>query len=203
MLDFSEPFLAKGEKLVCFGDSLTAQDCSYVNTLKAALPDNEIINSGRGGDKTTWALTRLEEAVLSHNPDAVLIFLGANDAAVGRGIWADEPTVTAEAYRCNLVWICHLCRLRGVKKFSIATAFGFEGPSYIAHGRILDPYYLAAREAADEVGARLVPLDVLFEKMRAGTPLGELLVTRDGTHPLPETQEAIANAMLDAWSMKK
>ena len=40
MLDFSSPFLEKGEKLVCFGDSLTAQQCSYVNHLKAALPDD-------------------------------------------------------------------------------------------------------------------------------------------------------------------
>ena len=164
MLDFSQPFLEKGEKLVCFGDSLTAGDSSYVSYLQKTLPDNEIINAGRGGDKTTWALTRLEEAVLSHNPDAVLIFLGANDAAVGRAVWADEPTVTVEAYRCNLVWIAHLCRLRGVKKFSVATAFGFEGPSFLEQGKIIEPYYLAAREAADEIGARLVPLDILFEK---------------------------------------
>ena len=203
MLDFSQPFLEKGEKLVCFGDSLTAGDASYVSHLKAALPDNEIINAGRGGDKTTWALTRLEEAVLSHAPDALLIFLGANDAAVGRGIWADEPVVTPEAYRCNLVWIAHLCRLRGVKKFSVATAFGFEGPSYLGHGRVLEPYYFAAREAADEIGARIVPLDTLFEKLRKGAPLHELLVTRDGTHPLPETQKLIADAMLEAWAMNK
>ena len=56
MLDFSQPFLEKGEKLVCFGDSLTAGDSSYVSYLQTALPDNEIINAGRGGDKTTWAL---------------------------------------------------------------------------------------------------------------------------------------------------
>lgn len=203
MLDFSQPFLEKGEKLVCFGDSLTAGDSSYVSYLQKTLPDNEIINAGRGGDKTTWALTRLEEAVLSHNPDAVLIFLGANDAAVGRAVWADEPTVTVEAYRCNLVWIAHLCRLRGVKKFSVATAFGFEGPSYIEQGKIIEPYYLAAREAADEIGARLVPLDVLFEKLRKGAPLCDLVVTRDGTHPLPETQKLIADAMLEAWAMNK
>ena len=203
MLDFSQPFLEKGEKLVCFGDSLTAGGSSYVSHLTAALPDNEIINAGRGGDKTTWALTRLEEAVLSHAPDALLIFLGANDAAVGRGIWADEPVVTPEAYRCNLVWIAHLCRLRGVKKFSVATAFGFEGPSYLGHGRVLEPYYFAAREAADEIGARIVPLDTLFEKLRNGAPLCEMVVTRDGTHPLPETQKAIADAMLEAWAMKK
>ena len=203
MLDFSQPFLEKGEKVVCLGDSLTAGANSYVKFLQEMLPDNTVINSGEGGDKTPHALTRFQPAVLDHKPDALFIFLGANDAAVGRGIWADEPVVTPEAYRCNLVWIAHLCRLRGVKKFSVATAFGFEGPSYLGHGRVLEPYYFAAREAADEIGARIVPLDTLFEKLRKGAPLNELLVTRDGTHPLPETQKLIADAMLEAWAMNK
>ena len=201
MLDLTQPFLAKGDKLVCFGDSLTAQENSYVSHLQAALPENEIINAGRGGDKTPWALTRLETDVFAQKPQAVLIMLGANDAAVGRGIWADEPRVTPEAYRCNLVWMAHLCHLKGIEKVSIATAFGFEGKSYVEQGRIIEAYYAAAREAADEMQARLVPLDVLFEELRQGAPLTETLVTQDGTHPLPAAQEKIAQAMLKAWAL--
>ena len=201
MLDFSSPFLEKGEKLVCFGDSLTAQQCSYVNHLKAALPDNEIINSGLGGDKTTAALTRLEQDVISHHPDAVFIMFGANDAAVGRNIWADEPMVTPEAYRCNLIWLAHICRMRGISKISIATAFGFEGGSFTRFGRIIEPYYLAARAAADEAKARLVPLDSLFDSLRGGAPLSETRVNPDGTHPSPETYEKIAKAILKAWNL--
>jgi hypothetical protein len=30
-----------------------------------------------------------------------------------------------------------------------------------------------------------------------------MVVTRDGTHPLPETQKLIADAMLEAWAMNK
>ncbi|MBR7104474.1 MAG: hypothetical protein IKC65_05995 [Lentisphaeria bacterium] len=201
MLDFSAPFLAKGDKLICFGDSLTAQEGSYVGHLQNALPDNEIINAGRGGDKTTWALTRLEQDVLSQSPDAVLIMLGTNDAAVGRAVWADEPTIPPEAYLCNLKWIAHFCRLKGIQKISIATPFGFEGPSFIEQGRIMEPYALAAREAADQMQARLVPLDALFDKLRKGAPLSDMLVTRDGTHPTPEIQKEIAQTMLKAWSM--
>lgn len=201
MLDFSSPFLEKGDKLVCFGDSLTAQEGSYVTHLQAALPDNKIINAGRGGDKTTWALTRLEQDVISQAPDALLIMLGTNDAAVGRGIWADEPTVTPEAYLCNLKWIAHLCRLKGIQKITIATPFGLEGPSYIQHGNIIAPYALAARQAADEIQARPVPLDALFESLRKGAPLSDMLVTSDGTHPTAEIQKEIAKTMLKAWTL--
>ncbi|MBQ7208140.1 MAG: hypothetical protein IJS01_10125 [Lentisphaeria bacterium] len=203
MLDLTKPFLDRGDKLVCFGDSLTAQEGSYAGVLAKALPENEIVNAGVGGDKTPSALLRLEKDVFSAKPDAVLVMLGANDAAVGRDCWADEPMISPEAYRCNLVWIAHLCRLRGIKKISIATPFGFEGPSYLAHGDRITAFALAAREAADELKLPLVPLDCLFHRLRNGVPLTELAVTRDGTHPTGESQEAIARAMLEAWHLAK
>ena len=203
MLDLTKPFLGKGEKLVCLGDSLTEGANSYVKYLQEALPDNEVINAGRGGDKTPWALTRFERDVWERKPDALSIMLGANDAAVGRGCWADEPMISPEAFRCNLVWMVHLCMLRGIKKISIATPFGFEGDSYAAHGEIMTQYSLAARAAADEMKTYTVPLDVLFAKLRNNAPLTELIVTRDGTHPQAEYHKNIAEAMLTAWNLLK
>ena len=94
-------------------------------------------------------------------------------------------------------------RLRNINKISIATPFGFEGPSYLAHGDRIAAYALAAREAADELKLPLVPLDCLFLRLRGNTPLTELAVTRDGTHPTRESQEAIARAMLEAWHLAK
>lgn len=201
MLDLTQPFLAKGETVVCLGDSLTEGENSYVKFLQELLPDNTVINAGRGGDKTPWALTRFKQDVLDRAPDALFILLGANDAAVGRGCWADEPTVTSEAYRCNLVWMAHLCHLKGIKKISIATPFGFEGKAYRAHGEIMKEYYLAARAAADEMGAYSVPLDALFYELRGTAPLSECVVTRDGTHPIAHFHEDIAKAIAKAWNM--
>lgn len=201
MLDFSAPFLEKGETVVCLGDSLTEGASSYVKYLQELLPDNTVINSGQGGDKTPHALTRFQKDVLDHNPDALFVFLGANDAAVGRGVWADEPTVSPETYRGNLVWMAHMAHLKGIKKISIATPFGLEGKAYIAHGEIMKDYYLAARAAADEMGARSVALDALFYELRGSKPLSECVVTRDGTHPLAPIHEDIAKAILKAWNM--
>ncbi|MBO5791446.1 MAG: hypothetical protein J6S54_03135 [Lentisphaeria bacterium] len=201
MLDFSTPFLEKGETVVCLGDSLTEGSSSYVSFLQQLLPDNTVINSGQGGDKTPHALTRFQKDVLDHNPDALFVFLGANDAAMGRGVWADEPTVSPETYRGNLVWMAHMAHLKGIKKISIATPFGLEGKAYIAHGEIMKDYYLAARAAADEMGARSVALDALFYELRGSKPLSECVVTRDGTHPLAPIHEDIAKAILKAWNM--
>jgi lysophospholipase L1-like esterase len=207
MLTFDTPWLDKGEKLVCFGDSLTAAQDGYVKILEAKLKKLKVkvINSGLGGDKTPAALARLRSDVIALKPDAVSIFLGANDAAVGRGVWADEPRVEPEAYKNNLIWIVHLCRLAGIKKFSIATpAWQFEGAALADSGNVLPIYCLAAREAADESGSRLVPLDAEFAnewQLHGSRAKSGMLLTRDGVHMTPRGNEIIAAAMLATWKL--
>ena len=192
---------------MCFGDSLTAAQDGYIKILDAKLRKQKIkvINAGLGGDKTPAALARLRSDVIALKPDGVSIFLGANDAAVGRGIWADEPRVEPEAYKNNLIWIVHLCRLAGIGKFSIATpAWQFEGAALENCGGVMSAYCIAAREAADESGSRLVPLDAVFARewltRGAGAKSG-MLLTRDGTHMTPAGNEFIAATMLAAWKL--
>jgi len=202
MLEFNEPFLKEGETLVCFGDSLTEGDNKYVKFLQDRLPKINVINAGRGGDKTPWALTRFQQDVIDRKPDAVSILLGANDAAIGRGCWADEPPVSAEAYRCNLIWMTHLCKLAGITKISIATPLAsFEGEAYKMHGDRLNEYCLAARDAADYAHCRMVPLDSMMRRLHGNAPWDELVATRDGTHPVLSTYQAIAEAMIAAWKI--
>lgn len=204
------PWLQPGETLVCLGDSLTAANPGYMKELteKLTAAGVNVINAGVPGDKTPAALTRLDSSIGVHKPDAVSIFLGANDAAVGRDIWADEPIVPPEAYRSNLQWIIHLLRLRyNVKKFSIATPlWRFEGSTYAMHGNILESYCLMARDAADQMRTLLVPLDVEWEKAVAKNenrrdPESGMLLTCDGTHPTHEGYQIIADAFLKYWQM--
>ena len=208
--ELNAPWLEQGETLLCFGDSITADTPGYVGILteKLALRGIKVINAGRGGDKTTWALGRIDSDIVAQHPDAVSIFLGANDAAVGRGIWADEPRVSPEAYECNLEWIIHLLKLFGnIKKFSIATPLAFfEGSTYAMHGDILREYCLKAREAAENMQAILVPLDVMWEratKEREAHRNQEtgFLLTKDGTHPTAEGYRLIADFMLKTWKL--
>ncbi len=201
MLDFSEVFLASGDKVICFGDSITEAG-GYVVELQKRCPQYTFVNGGRSGDKTPWALTRFVNAVLDQKPDALLIYLGANDAAIGRSIWGDEPMVTPETYRCNLVWMAYLARQAGIQKISFATPLQcFEGEHYLRHGDILRSYCLQAREAADIAKARLVPLDAMSERVRNGAPATEYILTRDGTHPTEEGHRLIAQEIIDAWKL--
>ncbi len=203
MLDLEHRFLEPGETVVCFGDSLTAATPGYVSFLQEKLTENQVVNAGRGGDKTPWALTRFQADVLDRKPDALSILLGANDAAVGRGCWADEPMISPEAYRCNLVWMTHLARQAGIRKVSIATPLAaFEGATFEEQGDILSLYCLAARQAANETKARFVPLDAMFREEWAKHPGHTgLLLTRDGTHPTEDGYRLISETIVRAWRM--
>jgi acyl-CoA thioesterase I len=205
MIAYENPWLVSGETLVCFGDSITASETGYVSMLseKLAKSDIKVINAGRGGDKTTWGLTRFQQDIIDVKPDAVSIYLGANDAAVGRGRWADEPTVSVEAYRTNLVWMIFMCRQNGIEKISIITpALRFEGDTYAEHGNILEAYCLAARAAADEMQCPLVPLDTMFAEEWAKHPGHTgLLLTRDGTHMTEAGNQLITQTILKTWGL--
>ena len=76
-----------GEKIVVFGDSLVEGIGSSAGHDFVSLLSKEIgipiVNAGRSRDTTGMALERLEEDVLSKNPDIVLVLLGGNDYLKG------------------------------------------------------------------------------------------------------------------------
>lgn len=203
MLDITGKFLEKGETLVCFGDSITAASENYVSYLQQHLPDNKIINAGLGGDKTATALTRFKTDVLAHKPDALSIFFGANDAIIGRREWGDEPMLSPEAYRTNIIWMIHIARLNGVKKFSITAPFPeYEGVAFAKFCNALQPYSMAARQAADEMHTFLVSLDALFiNEWRKNPGHTGCLLTCDGIHPTVEAHKLMGAEFLKAWNM--
>ena len=203
-----KPFLEPGDRLVCFGDSLTARPDGYFRRLEAALAPRGIepINAGVGGDKTPAALTRLERDVISREPTAVSIFFGTNDAVHGHGRWSHEPQVAWQTLRDNLKWMIHLCRLRGIRKFSINVLPGENEGAALAEYGYREPHIRATRLAAEETGVLSVPLDYLF---REGAKLHEterdaqgLYYTCDGLHHTPRAAELIAKAMLHCWKME-
>jgi len=204
LITHEQPWLTAGDKLVCFGDSITEPPDGYVRILQERLKSRgiEVVNAGRGGDKTPWALTRLETSVIQLKPTALSIFLGTSDARIGRGRWADEPLVSPEAYRCNLVWICYLCRKAGVQKFSVMPPVRLEGEEWVEHGDILAPYCIAAREAADLAQARFVPGEVAFAEQWARHPGHTgLLLTSDGGHLNEKGHRLVAETMLKTWGL--
>ena len=200
------PWLKPGEKLVCFGDSITAGEDYYIKYLRSALETNgvTVVNAGLSGDKTPMALTRIRD-VAAEKPDAVVIFFGANDSLIGKARWRDEPTVSPEAYRDNLLWIIHYLKIQGVEKFSIVAPTGCcEGESLLEYGASCPPYAQMARVVADKSDAVLVPLDMVFalEHEKSAEGSAKLNLTRDGIHFSEKGSRLAADAMLKAWNMK-
>ena len=116
----------QGDPIVCLGDSLTAgygattpgvddKSKSYPAYLqkKVNIP---VINAGVSGDTSAQGLARVDTEVLSHNPEIVIILLGAND--IGRGI----PVATA---RDNLQSIINKIN-DGSRKIYFAKCFSEE-----------------------------------------------------------------------------
>ena len=93
-LFFSNGASAK-QKILVWGDSLSAAygipiEKGWVNLMQEELGDDvEIINGSISGETTQGGLTRLPIALKTHNPDFVILELGANDGL--RGI---APSVT-------------------------------------------------------------------------------------------------------------
>jgi len=77
----------KPQKVIFFGDSITeagAKPGGYIAKMKDALAqkgiaDYDLIGAGVGGNKVYDLYLRLEDDVLSQNPDIVFIWVGVND----------------------------------------------------------------------------------------------------------------------------
>jgi lysophospholipase L1-like esterase len=79
----AEPGRPADVRIVAFGDSLVSGAGStrghdFVSELSSRV-GVKIINAGRSGATTGAALSRLERAVLSHDPDIAVVLLGGND----------------------------------------------------------------------------------------------------------------------------
>ena len=138
--DFSNG--SAGEKIVCFGDSLThgtgaSKGKDYPSQLSKMI-SRPVINAGVSGDTTARALQRLERDVLAYSPDIVLITLGGND--LKNGIARDT------AFE-NLKMIVNLIHNQGARVIIGGLSIPFRDRGF---GR-------AYKNLADETGATLIP----------------------------------------------
>ena len=141
--------LPHGERIICFGDSLTfgtgaPPELSYPAQLSRLL-GQPVENAGHPGDTTAMALARLERDVLDHSPRLVCITLGGNDLRQG---------VSRETAFANLTTIIKAIQAKG----TLVVLGGLSFP-------ILDRGYgTAYEETAEATGSVLVP-DILDDIM--------------------------------------
>jgi len=145
--------------LVCFGDSLTS--CGgpgghYSDWLVKFMPYVQVIDAGIGGDTLEGGrLLRYERDVLAHNPDVVLIALGANDfwrrSRPVEAMGADLDAMVCEARAKNAQVVVASCF--GGRQFWDEMCVEFEPGRYALAGQIAR----MEREVCEKHGCLYVP----------------------------------------------
>lgn len=87
LFTFLSSLTVKTQKVIFFGDSITQQGArpgGYITRMREALAKTgnnnyELVGAGIGGNKIYDLYLRLEDDVLSQDPDVVFIYIGVND----------------------------------------------------------------------------------------------------------------------------
>ena len=125
--------------LVCFGDSITADETFFdgmprlTPRLQEMFPNWKVVNAGVPGDNTFDALNRIEEDVILYKPDFVTVFLGTNDAV-------SFSQVSLQAYKENLEKIVN--QVSSDKVLLISPAPVDEERQRNRTNRVLSQYFL-------------------------------------------------------------
>ena len=181
-LTFSYSITAETKKLLILGDSISAgfglkESENWVQILEDSVNSSglqlKIINSSISGDTTIGGLSRIENDLVTHEPNYVLVELGGNDALRGYPI---------DKIKNNLSKI-------------IDATFQAEANPIIMQIKIPPNYgknYVAAFESIySEIAAeKNIPMmTFLLEKVA----LDKSLMQLDGIHPNQKAQQIIAN----------
>jgi acyl-CoA thioesterase-1 len=172
--------------VMVFGDSLSAAyglpiKRGYVALLQSELgPKHRVVNASVSGETTNGGLSRLPAALKKHQPQIVVLELGANDGL--RGL----PLTTM---RDNLAQMIEITRQQGAKPVLVAVPLPPNyGPQYTAK------FHGVYEELAQRYRLPYAPslLDG-FEKDRSA-------FQADGLHPTAEAQPLMRDVVLKALS---
>ncbi len=115
----------KKTKIVFFGDSITQMGINqggYIDRIQSAINEKglqdkyELIGAGVGGNKVYDLYLRLEEDVLSKEPDVVVIYVGVND------IWHKTSGIGTDIEKFEKFYVAIIKKLRAKKiKLALAT----------------------------------------------------------------------------------
>lgn len=170
--------------IVAFGDSLTAglgvePDRNYPSQLQALLDQAgyryRVVNAGISGELTAGGLLRVE-TVLEHQPQIIILELGANDGM---------QAVPVAEVRANLAGIIEHVQAAGAQ----AVLAGMMAPPNYG-----EEYQQAFAQIYPDLAAAYdLPLIPFFLEGVAGSPY---LNQRDGIHPTPEGYAIVVRNVL-------
>lgn len=173
--------------VVAFGDSLTAGhgvavDETYPAYLQSELDRRgipfRVVNEGVSGDTTARALSRVDSA-LAHDPEWVVLALGANDGLRG---------LPLDAMERNLREMIQRFRDDGTRVLLAGMMLPRNyGPDYVQQFEAVYP------KLAEELGVSLLPF--LLENVA----MVRALNNRDGIHPNASGNEIVARQVAEVF----
>lgn len=195
------------KKIIFFGDSITQAAVTpegYIKRMDSILQQNgqdknyELVGAGISGNKVYDLYLRMEDDVLSKNPDAVVIYIGVNDVwhkkTLGTGTDADKFEVFYKAIIKKLkdrniaVYLCTPAVV-GEKNDFTNTLDGD-----------LNAYSVIIRKIAAEKNCPLIDLRQAFlEYLRANNPENKDrgILTSDAVHLSRKGNIFVAQQMYD------
>jgi lysophospholipase L1-like esterase len=194
--------LKKGDRIIFFGDSLTAlavkdknvpEGKGYVPLVREALKAKgvEVDAVATGGHKVTDLLKRVDADVIAKKPTYVVIQIGVNDASKG---------VTPEEFRAQLLELIGRLQTGGASVIQCTCTCRIEGYSPDnAMDQKLDALADVARGIAKEKQLPLIDLRLAFrEYWKANNPENKPkgFLTYDGNHWTEIGHQYVSEQML-------
>lgn len=184
--------------IVVIGDSLTAGQHLTEGGVPwpQLLVDHEVMAFGVPGDTTRLGLERFPRDVQNHEPEAVIIQFGHNDA----NRWESDrgaQRVSEAAFRANLAEMVQRARLFGAVVFLCTLT-----PSRRSrqHAEDTGRYDAIVREVAEFSSARLIDVRAAFGDLPAWLLLEDGLHLSFAGHRVYAT---VVQAALDEWRARQ
>ncbi len=190
----AEAVVQPKRRVVCFGDSITA--ANFPSRLERLLDGVDIINAGVGGNTTAGGLARMEEDVLSHRPDTVIILFGTNDSVLTA---PNKYKVPVAKYEANLREMVDRSKKAGAQVILGTLPPIQPEPYYTRHPKefydpqggleaILQRYRDASVRVAKSMDVPVADINALLKD--------DLSVLKDcGVHPSPRGEQRIAEQL--------
>lgn len=201
------PPLAKGERIVFLGDSITQGGVGpdgYVTLVKQALAKShgdlgiEVVGAGVSGNKVPDLEKRLERDVLSKKPTIVVVYIGIND------VWHSESgRGTSKAdFEAGLRRILDQIKAVGARAvLCTASVIGEKTDGSNKLDKMLDEYCDVSRKVAADTKTQLLDLRKAFLeylKQHNGKNAEQGVLTTDRVHLNKEGNAFVARQMLAA-----
>ncbi len=212
------PALAKGDKIVFLGDSITQGGGGakgYITLVKNTLDQEckdlgvEVFNAGISGHKVPNLQARLDKDVLAKKPTVVVIYIGINDV----WHWRKDAKsgqmaggTTKEKFEEGLKDLIARTKAAGARVILCTPSVIGEKPDGTNdRDKMLEEYSDISRKVAADTGTQLNDLRKAFlayekENNKEGKPRGVL--TTDGVHLNPAGNKFLAAQMLLALGIK-